>query len=132
MNDAGRRVAIGIGARAGVEPEAMMGAVVAVLRQEWTLVILASIDRRAESVAAVALSMGVESTTFSAAELSAVATPSVSQRVFAAVGSASVAEASALLAAGSDELLVHKIVHLDVTVAVASYRSAETEAIVDR
>jgi cobalamin biosynthesis protein CbiG len=53
-----------------------------------------------------------------AAALARVAVPAPSARVAAAVGTASVAEAAALLAGGS--LLVGRTVHGRVTVAVAT------------
>lgn len=79
---------------------------------------VATIDRRALDEAVVALGLPVRP--FPAAALAAVDVPSPSPVVQAAVGTASVAEAAALLAAGPGaELVVAKQVAPHATVAVA-------------
>ncbi|MCJ0893275.1 cobalamin biosynthesis protein [Rhodococcus sp. ARC_M12] len=112
------RVVVGIGARAGVDAADVVAAISAVLQPDWHVEAIASIDRKAELVVAVASSMGVRGVTYSARELSTVVTPTVSVRVLRAVGSASVAEAAALLAGGSTELTVPRLGLDGVTVAV--------------
>ncbi|MEH6793542.1 MAG: cobalamin biosynthesis protein [Rhodococcus sp. (in: high G+C Gram-positive bacteria)] len=109
---------VGIGARAGVDAADVVAAISAVLQPDWHVEAIASIDRKAELVVAVASSMGVRGVTYSARELSTVVTPTVSVRVLRAVGSASVAEAAALLAGGSTELTVPRLGLDGVTVAV--------------
>ncbi|WP_179275948.1 cobalamin biosynthesis protein [Rhodococcus sp. 06-235-1A] len=112
------QVVVGIGARAGVEPAAVVAAISTVLQPNWRVETIASIDRKADLLAAVASSMGVRGVTYSARELSTVVTPTVSVRVARAVGSASVAEAAALLAGNSTELTVPRLCLDGVTVAV--------------
>jgi cobalt-precorrin 5A hydrolase len=112
------RVVVGIGARAGVDAADVVAAISTVLQPDWHVEAIASIDRKAELVAAVASSMGVRGVTYSASELSTVVTPTVSVRVLRAVGSASVAEAAALLAGRSTELAVPRFGLDGVTVAV--------------
>ena len=112
------RVVVGIGARAGVDSADVVAAISTVLQPNWRVQAIASIDRKAELVAAVASSMGVRGVTYSAEELAAVSTSCASQRVHVAVGTASVAEAAALLAGPSRQLLVRRTVGATVTVAV--------------
>jgi len=82
---------------------------------------VATIDRRAGDPALTALGIPVRA--FTAATLSAVPVPSPSPVVAAAVGTPSVAEAAALLAAGPGaELVVHKRASAHGTVAVARRR----------
>ncbi|MDI9931280.1 cobalamin biosynthesis protein [Rhodococcus sp. IEGM 1354] len=113
-------VVIGIGARAGVGPDEVLQAIADVMHENWSVVSIASIDRKAELVAAIASRMGVRGATFSAADLSAVVTEFGSDRVRDAVGTASVAEASALLAGSARQLLVPRSVGATVVVAVAA------------
>lgn len=113
------RVVVGIGARAGVDGDEILRVISTVLRPDWRVAAVASIDRKADLVAAVASSMGVRGLTYSAEELSAVLTRSVSQRVLDAVGSASVAEAAALLAGDAAELAVPRFGSDRVVIAVA-------------
>lgn len=114
-----QRVVVGIGARADVGAESVVRVISDVMQPNWTVVAVASIDRRAGLVTALASSMGVQAVTYSAAELSGVATTTASSRVRDAVGSASVAEAAALLAGEARDLLTPRIIHGGVTVAVA-------------
>jgi cobalt-precorrin 5A hydrolase/precorrin-3B C17-methyltransferase len=85
---------------------------------------VATIDRRAAEPAITALGMPVRS--FPAGALSAVAVPTPSGVVAAAVGTPSVAEAAALLAAGGPgrgaELVVPKRASAHATVAIARRR----------
>ncbi|WP_415974520.1 cobalamin biosynthesis protein [Rhodococcus sp. 077-4] len=113
-------VVVGIGARTGVGAGDVVAAISTVLHQDWHVEAIASIDRKAELVEAVASSMGVRGVTYSAEELSAVPTPHVSQRVHDAVGSGSVAEAAALLAGRARQLTVPRTVDGMITVAIAA------------
>ena len=81
---------------------------------------LATVDRRLEHPATLRLAdaLGVETVAFSPLELDGVPVPNGSKRVRQAVGTASVAEAAALLASGG-RLLVTKRAGRAVTVAVA-------------
>lgn len=81
----------------------------------------ATIDRRATDHAVVALGLPVRA--FTADALASVDVPTPSEVVRAAVGTASVAEAAALLAAGPGaELVVTKQVAAQATVAIARRR----------
>ena len=112
------RVVVGIGARAVVDSADVEAAISTVLQPDWSVEAIASIDRKADLVAAVASSMGVRGVTYSARELSTVVTPTVSVRVLDAVGCASVAEAAALLAGRSTKLTVPRFGLDGVNVAV--------------
>ena len=82
---------------------------------------VATVDLKAEEPAILALGLPVR--TFPADALAAVAVPTPSATVEAAVGTPSVAEAAALLAAGPDaELVVRKRKDAHVTVAIARRR----------
>ena len=113
------RVVVGIGARKGVAAAEVVRVISTVLQPNWRVEAIASIDRKADLVAAVASSMGVRGVTYSAEELSAALTVASSDRVSRAVGTGSVAEAAALLAAGSADTLVPRTVQGMITVAVA-------------
>ena len=110
---------VGIGAASGVSAEEVLAAVDAVLPTGTAWVRLATFDARAvePGIVAAAARRGWPLTGHPAPELTAVAVPSPSSRVAAAVGTASVAEAAALLGGGS--LVVGKTVCGRVTVAVA-------------
>jgi hypothetical protein len=91
--------------------------------QDWIAVrpdAIATIDRRTAEAAPVAAGYGCPLVTFTAEELAAQPVPAPSQVVAGAVGTASVAEAAALLAAGPGaRLLVGKRGNGTATVAVA-------------
>jgi len=85
--------------------------------------VLATLDRRATEPGPreYAAALGCRLIGFPAAELAAQPVPGPSPAVAAAVGTPSVAEAAALLAAGSNAVLrTPKRVHAGVTVAVAT------------
>jgi cobalt-precorrin 5A hydrolase / precorrin-3B C17-methyltransferase len=112
----------GIGTSTGAPPEelaallddALAGAGLA----RASVAEVATIDRRAGEPAVVAL--GLPLRTWSSAELAAVAVPTPSRTVLAAVGTASVCEAAALLSVGSaGELVVTKQARRTATVAIA-------------
>ncbi|MFJ4650220.1 cobalamin biosynthesis protein [Nocardia sp. NPDC088792] len=117
------RLAVGVGARPGVPADAIVAAVREGMG-EAVIHCLATVDRRAAEPgpAAAAAMLGVPLLVFSADELAAVPVPTPSPRTATAVGTASVAEAAALLAAGSTELAVHKRVLHGITVAAAAIR----------
>ena len=116
---------VGVGTSSGAPSEevrALVESTLAGAGLAWTSVgEVATIDRRAEEPAVVALGRPVRA--FPAAALAAVPVPSPSRVVAAAVGTPSVAEAAALLAAGTDaELVVPKRVTAHATVAIARRR----------
>ncbi|MQY30734.1 cobalamin biosynthesis protein [Nocardia aurantia] len=118
--DAQAPLSVGIGFRPGVSASALLSAVRESLGDN-VIRCLATIDRRAgePGLVAAAAALGVPVVLFTAAELAAVPVAGASARVAAAVGTASVAEAAALLAAAGGELVLPKRVVGGVTVAAA-------------
>jgi len=115
----------GVGASTGAPADAVEPLLVAALAGAGlardSVAEVATIDRRAADPAVLALGLPVRA--FTANGLAAVDVPSPSEVVRAAVGTASVAEAAALLAAGPGaELVVLKQVGTQGTVAVARRR----------
>ncbi|GGN66931.1 hypothetical protein GCM10010112_29870 [Actinoplanes lobatus] len=120
------RLVVGFGARAGVTAGVLSDVVRGVLLGEGLalpqVVALATLDRRAaeDGPREFAASAGWRLLGFPAAELAAQRVPTPSAVVGAAVGTPSVAEAAALLAAGPGaRLVVGKRVRDGITVAVA-------------
>lgn len=115
------RLAVGVGARPGVTADAIVAAVREALGEN-VIHCLATVDRRAAEPgpAAAAAVLGVPLLVFSPAELAAVQVPTPSPRTATAMGTASVAEAAALLASGTTELAVRKRVIHGITVAAAA------------
>jgi cobalamin biosynthesis protein CbiG len=111
---------VGVGAGSGVSVEEVLAAVDAVLPPGAADVRLATLDARAAEPGLVAAAerRGWPLVGHPAAALAAVPVPSPSARVAERVGTASVAEAAALLGGGT--LLVPKTAHGRVTVAVAT------------
>jgi cobalt-precorrin 5A hydrolase/precorrin-3B C17-methyltransferase len=103
---------VGVGAGRGAPAGEVLELVSSVLHEAGlspgSIVELATLDTKAEEpgIVRAAARLGVPVRGYSAAELAAVAVPNPSGAVLAAVGSASVAEAAALVRA--DELLVPK------------------------
>ncbi|WP_433292797.1 cobalamin biosynthesis protein [Actinoplanes sp. CA-030573] len=121
-----RRLVLGVGARRGTPAAVLTGAIRSVLGEAGLTAadvgVLATIDRRAaeDGFREVAAAHGWELVALAAADLAARDVPNASDRVAAAVGTPSVAEAAALAAAGRDaELVLPKRVVDGVTVAVA-------------
>lgn len=113
---------VGVGTSLGAPPEEVAALVAAALDDAGLAVEsvseVATIDRRLTEPAVVALGLPV--TTFTAEQLSRVQVPTPSEVVDATVGTPSVCEAAALLAAGPDaELVVTKRKSATATVAVA-------------
>jgi cobalamin biosynthesis protein CbiG len=112
-------ISVGVGTSSGVSAEEVLTAVDAVLPDGVTGVQLATLDVRAREpgLCVAAAQRGWTVVGHPATALAEVQVPTPSDRVAAAVGTASVAEAAALLHGGS--LAVPKTVHGRVTVAVA-------------
>ena len=110
---------VGIGASSGVTAEEVLAAIDAVLPPGATDVRLATLDVKAAEpgIVEAAARRGWPLIGHDAPTLAGVAVPSPSVVALAAVGTASVAEAAALLGGGS--LIVPKTAHGRVTVAVA-------------
>jgi cobalt-precorrin 5A hydrolase len=119
----GRPVVVGLGARPGRSAAELTGAITAALAEAGLRAadvrVLATIDRRAaeDGVRAVATAHGWRLAGFTAVELGAHDVPNKSERIAAAVGTPSVAEAAALAAGG--ELILPKRAFPGVTVAIA-------------
>ncbi|MEV6768208.1 cobalamin biosynthesis protein [Nocardia sp. NPDC051030] len=114
---------MGVGMRAGVAAESIVAAVREVVGNR-VIRQLTTVDRRAgePGLVAAAQQLGVSVTVFTPEELAGVAVPNPSMRTAVALGTSSVAEAAALLAARSEWLEVPKIVVGGVTVAAAVIR----------
>ncbi|MFE1595681.1 cobalamin biosynthesis protein [Nocardia sp. NPDC058705] len=113
-------MAVGIGIRPGTDRERIVRAIEAVVG-DLTIACLATLERRATepAVRAAAASFGVPVIAFSAEQLAEVEVGHSSERVASAVGTASVAEAAALLA-GSGELVRGRTIVEGIVVAAAS------------
>ncbi|MET0422448.1 MAG: cobalamin biosynthesis protein [Actinoplanes sp.] len=127
-----RDLVVGVGARRGVPAEVLLAALTEALseagRSLAEVTVLATLDRRAaeEGVQAVAADLGWRLVAFDAAELAAQPVPHPSTVADAAVGTPSVAEAAALLAAGpGSELVLPKRDFPTVTIAVAAQGSSQ-------
>ncbi|MFI6867066.1 cobalamin biosynthesis protein [Nocardia sp. NPDC050406] len=116
----GGEIAVGIGMRPGVGCADILRAV-RVAFGGFTIGCLATVDRRAgePGLVAAAARLGVSVVGFSPGELSGVAVPNPSLRTAGALGTPSVAEAAAMLAAGSDVLAVDKTVVGGIVLAAA-------------
>ena len=116
------RVAVGIGLRPGTPIGEVRTIVDSVVQPEWTVTVVATLDRRAGETAVRELAehFGVEVRPFTAESLTSVPTATRSAVTAAAVGTSSVAEASALLAAGVESVLLARVSNSTVVVAVAS------------
>jgi cobalt-precorrin 5A hydrolase/precorrin-3B C17-methyltransferase len=117
---------VGVGSSRGADPRRLSDLVSTTLHDAGlhpaSVALVASLDLKADEPAIVALAQayGVELRTFPAGALKDVAVPTPSEVVAGAVGTPSVAEAAALVAAGPGAaLVVPKRVVVDATVAVA-------------
>jgi cobalamin biosynthesis protein CbiG len=119
----GRRLIVGIGARAGVRKEELDQAIdlalAAVSRHRDQVAVLATLDRKAADpeILTLARENGWELRAFTAGELARVPVPRPSATVRAETGTPSVAEAAARRAGG--ELIAAKRVFPRVTVAIS-------------
>ncbi|MGV9678299.1 cobalamin biosynthesis protein [Nocardia sp. NPDC003482] len=125
MTDPTIELAVGVGFRPGTPAETLVTAIRTALGTA-RIHCLATIDRRAADpqFLAAAHELGVATVAFAAAELNQIPVPTPAARTVAAVGTPSVAEAAALAAAGSAELLFAKRVIRGVTIAAAPVRPA--------
>ncbi|MDZ7912527.1 MAG: cobalamin biosynthesis protein [Rhodococcus sp. (in: high G+C Gram-positive bacteria)] len=110
---------LGVGFTTSATAKDIVAAVNAVLRGK--IVVLATATAKAESPALLAAAdeLNVPIVSFAPDVLARVQVPSPSTRVEHAIGTASVAEASAILAAGGGQLVVAKTARDGVTVAAA-------------
>lgn len=116
----GSTLAVGIGVRPGTDAERIVRAVRSVVG-DAAIGCLATLDRRATDpgVRAAAAALGVAVVAFTAEHLAEVDVRHRSEHAAAAVGTASVAEAAALLA-GGDELVCGRTVIDGIVIAVVS------------
>ncbi|ANY10305.1 hypothetical protein AFB00_22525 [Pseudonocardia sp. HH130630-07] len=123
MTGAPEGLVLGIGARPGCPAaavRALLDRVAAEHGLDLALAQVATLDRRSAEPGLLAAVAPRVPYGFTVAELAAVAVPHPSGRVAAAVGTAGVAEAAALLAAGPGaRLVVPKTAGAGVTAAVA-------------
>ncbi|MGK8556446.1 cobalamin biosynthesis protein [Nocardia gipuzkoensis] len=114
-------LAVGVGMRPGTDETRIRAALREALG-DAVIVCLATIDRRATEpgLQAVAAAMGVPVRSYSSAELASVRVPNPSAHTASALGTASVAEASALLAGGGGPLLVPRTTIDGVVIAAAA------------
>jgi cobalt-precorrin 5A hydrolase / precorrin-3B C17-methyltransferase len=117
---------VGVGSSSGADPSRLAALAAQALADAGLAVesvgLVATIDLKAAEPAIVELaaSWGVDVRTFPASVLAQIVVPNPSDVVADAVGTPSVAEAAARLAAGpGGELVVTKMANLDATVAVA-------------
>ncbi|MGK8523352.1 cobalamin biosynthesis protein [Nocardia asteroides] len=115
-------VVVGVGLRPRTSAETIHAALREIMGDR-SIMCLATLAQRCTEpgLVTVAAELGVPLRSYSAAELSAVAVPNPGSRARAAVGTASVAEAAALLTAGGGALVVPKRVARGVVLAAALY-----------
>jgi len=112
---------LGVGFTTSATAKDIVAAVNAVLRGRWKIVVLATATAKAESPALLAAAdeLNVPIVSFAPDMLARVQVPSPSSRVENAIGTASVAEAAAILASGGGRLVLAKTARDGVTVAAA-------------
>ncbi|WP_107658301.1 cobalamin biosynthesis protein [Nocardia suismassiliense] len=112
--------AVGLGLRSGTHADSIVAAVREVLGDN-VVSCLATIDRRIgePGLRDAAAELGVAVRGYAAAELADVPVPNPDSRTAAAVGTGSVAEAAAILAAGRGTLVITKRIVAGVTIAAA-------------
>ncbi|MEV6101950.1 cobalamin biosynthesis protein [Nocardia sp. NPDC051981] len=117
-------LAVGVGLRPGTTADAILAAIRNALGDR-EIRCLATVERRIgePGIRAAADRLGVELVGFTLTELEAVSVPNPSERVALAVGSASVAEAAAVLAGDSGNLVIAKTVFGGVVIAAAELNS---------
>ncbi|WP_433603410.1 cobalamin biosynthesis protein [Nocardia sp. CA-135953] len=116
---------VGLGFRSGTSTGRILNALREVLGDKL-IACLATIDRRAEELRAAADCLGVSVRTFTAAELAEVDVPNPSARTDDALGTASVAEAAALLAADGPLVIPKRTVDGIVIAAALTPKSPLT------
>jgi len=120
-----RILAVGVGCRRGVDGEMVLEAIRGVLAKRGLaaasvgVLATAEVKRHEPGIGFAARTLGVDVRFYPEGELGAVAVPTPSKTVKRRVGTKSVCEAAAMLAAGTDRLVVKKTVVGAVTVAVA-------------
>ena len=120
-----RTLVVGVGCSTGASPADVEALALSALDEAelspLSVSALASIDRRADEpvICQLAERLGCALHTFTATQLAEMHVPSPSDAVKIAVGTPSVCEAAALLASGSDQLLLTKRKNAVATAAIA-------------
>ncbi|WP_051179018.1 cobalamin biosynthesis protein [Nocardia concava] len=116
-------LAVGVGFRPGTSAEEIVAAV-RVAVGDAVVDRLATIDRRAAEPGFLraAEQLGAVGVGFAAEELASISVSRPSERVAAAIGTGSVAEAAAILASGGRELVCSKTIVSGLVIAAATIR----------
>ncbi len=112
---------MGFGATSSATVDDCLDAIGRVVRSDWEIVEVSTITGKESLLDAVADRLGAARSTWPAERLDRVDVPEPSTFARESTGSASVAEASALLAAVGGHLLIGKVRDGAVTVAVATF-----------
>lgn len=121
MPSMAERVVVGIGATSSATAEECLEAIRRVVASNWVIVAVATIAGKELLIESVADELGVPWSSWPADRLDRLDVPDRSDFVREVTGSASVAEAAALLASEGGCLLVGKVRDGAFTVAVASF-----------
>lgn len=132
-NSPPREPARGLAVGLGLRPGTGAGLILRVIREclgDSVIDCLATLDRRAgeAGVRTAAEELGVPLVGFDAEALAAVEVPHPGERIRSAVGTGSVAEAAAVLAAGGGRLVLAKRVLDGIVIAAATDPRAQPEA----
>lgn len=117
--DRAESIVVGVGATAAATASDIAAGFASVARPQWTVVAVATLDRKHSVVESFARSLSVPLSVWTAAQLASVLVPAPSLLVDDAVGTPSVAEAAAVLGSGGGTLIRGKTKVGPVTVAVA-------------
>ncbi len=118
-SDRAESIVVGVGATAAATVSDIAAGFASVARSHWTVVEVATLDRKHSVVESFARSLSVPLSVWTAAQLACVAVPAPSLLVDGVVGTPSVAEAAAVLGSGGGALILGKTKVGPVTVAVA-------------
>ncbi|ORI18489.1 cobalamin biosynthesis protein [Rhodococcus sp. 1168] len=118
-SDRAESIVVGVGATAAATASDIAAGFASVARPKWTVVAVATLNRKHSAVEAFACSLSVPMSVWTAAELASVFVPTPSSLVDDAVGTPSVAEAAAVLGSGGGTLILGKTKVGPVTIAVA-------------
>lgn len=124
-SDRARSIVIGIGATTAATASDIAAGFASVARAHWTVVAVATLDRKHSAVESFARSLSVPLSVWTAAQLASVVVPAPSRSVADAVGTPSVAEAAAVSGSGGGALILGKTKVGPVTIAVATVSMPE-------
>lgn len=117
--DRAESIVVGVGTTAAATGSDIAAGFASVARPQWTVVAVATLDRKQSAVESFARSLSVPLSKWTAAQLASVVVPAPSSLVGDAVGTPSVAEAAAVLGSGGGTLILGKTKVGRVTIAVA-------------